>query len=176
VTLVAQGAGLALAEATAITRENRQAAAVFISGATGVNAWCINGYFEPTQEKGPDGRLILTKRGDANILLEHFAGRWNVKSRVILEASKCKAGTFAYIPGGCALVGSYPHSTPFQFKVYDGKNFIDAPGVKMETGPEARQKVSGCCLRAHQHALLPPVGASIASCDACCAVFRVCRR
>jgi hypothetical protein len=167
VTLVAQGAGFALAEATAIAVENRNHVPVYISGATGVNAWCINGYFEPNrQEIGADGRVTLTKCGDANILLEHYAGRWNVKSRVISEASKCKAGVFAYIPGGCALVAHQPGvravvgSTSLQFKVYDGKNFIDAPGVKIDHGPAARREVSVCCLRAHQHALLPPVGAS----------------
>jgi hypothetical protein len=43
---------------------------------------------------------------------------------------------------------------------YTKQTFSDAPGVKMVTGAEAERKVSGCCLRAHQHALLPPVDAS----------------
>ena len=71
-TLVAQGAEYAAAEATAVAHDNARAVPVFISGATGVHAAAINGFFEPTQEKGLDGRLILTKRGDAGMLMEHF--------------------------------------------------------------------------------------------------------
>ena len=64
---------------------------------------------------------------------------------------------FAYVAGGCALAAC----TSRQWTVADGKGgWSDAPGVKMVTGAEAERKVSGCCLRAHQHALLPPVGAS----------------
>ena len=72
VTLVAQGAEYAAAEATAVAHDNARAVPVFISGATDVNAATINGFFEPTQEKGLDGRLILTKRGDAGMVMEHF--------------------------------------------------------------------------------------------------------
>ena len=152
VTLVAQGAEYAAAEATAVAHDNARAVPVFISGATGVHAAAINGFFEPTQDKGPDGRLILTKRGNAGMLMEHTAGRWRVKSVSDKGTTSCNA----YFEGGCALAAC----TSRQWRVGNGKTFSDAPGVKMVTGAEAERKVSGCRLRAHQHALLPPVSAS----------------
>ncbi len=168
-TLVAQGAEYAAAEATAVAHDNARAVPVFISGATGVSAASINGFYEPTQEKGLDGRLILTKRGDASLLMEHFGGDWHVKA----VSHKGMASCYAYVAGGCALAAC----TSRQWKVHNGETFSDAPGVKMETGAEAERKVSGCCLRAHQHALLsPPSALPIASCDACCAGRGVCRR
>ena len=151
-TLVAQGAEYAAAEATAVAHDNARAVPVFISGATGVNAAGINGFFEPTQEKGLDGRLIFTKRGDASVLMEHFQGNWHSKP-VSYKGRDCCS---AYVAGGCALAAC----TSRQWKVLDGNNYIDAPGVKMVTGAEAERMVSCCCLRAHQHALLSPVGAS----------------
>ena len=152
-TLVAQGAEYAAAEATAVAHDNARAVPVFISGATGVHAAAINGFFEPTQEKGLDGRLILTKRGDAGMLMGHFGGKWQVRA-VSLKGSD---GFYAYVEGGCALAAC----TSRQWKVtFDDKTLSDAHGVNMVTGAEAERKVSGCCLRAHQHALLPPVGAS----------------
>ena len=151
-TLVAQGAEYAAAEATAVAHDNARAVPVFISGATDVNA-AINGFFEPTQEKGLDGRLILTKRGDSSMLMEHYDGDWHVKP----VSDKGTDGCSAYVAGGCALAAC----TSRQWMVsFDANTFSDAPGVKMVTGAEAERKVSGCCLRAHQHALLPPVGAS----------------
>ena len=152
-TLVAQGAEYAAAEATAVAHDNARAVPVFISGATGVHAANINGFFEPTQEKGLDGRLILTKRGDASVLMEHFGGRWQFKPVSTKGTNSCSA----WVAGGCALAAC----TSRRWKVFDGESgWSDAPGVKMVTGPEAERKVSGCCLRAHQHALLPPVDAS----------------
>ncbi len=148
-----QGAEYAAAEATAVAHDNARAVPVFISGATGVNAARINGFFDLTQEKGLDGRFILRTRGDASMLMEHFGGQWQVK----LASDKGKANCYAYVEGGCLLAAC----TSRQWTVtFDGKTFSDAPGVKMVTGAEAERKVSGCCLRAHQHALLPPVGAS----------------
>ena len=125
---------------------------MFISGATDGNAASINGFFEPTQEKGLNGRVLYSKRGDAGKCMEHFNGKWQVKT----VSSKGKDVCYANVEGGCALAAC----TSRQWKVGDGKTFSDAPGVKMVTGAEAERKVSGCCLRAHQHALLPPVGAS----------------
>ena len=124
---------------------------VFISGATGVNAAGINGAYYSTVETS-DGHPLLRKRGDAGMLMEHFNGKWQVKT----VSSKGKDVCYANVEGGCALAAC----TSRQWKVGDGKTFSDAPGVKMVTGAEAERKVSGCCLRAHQHALLPPVGAS----------------
>ena len=124
---------------------------VFISGATGLNATGINGAYYSTGETS-DGHPLLIKRGDASILMEHRDGAWEVKP----VSDKGKASCSAYVKGGCALAAC----TSRQWTVGDGNTFSDAPGVKMVTGAEAERKVSGCCLRAHQHALLPPVGAS----------------
>jgi hypothetical protein len=141
---------------------------VFISGATGVNAAGINGAYYSTGETS-DGHPLLTKRGDASMLMEHRDGDWEVKA----VSEKGMASCYAYVAGGCALAAC----TSRQWKVFDDEIFSDAPGVKMETGAEAERKVSGCCLRAHQHALLsPPSALPIASCDACCAGRGVCRR
>jgi hypothetical protein len=152
VTLFVQGSKADAAEATAIAYDNPRAVPVYISGATGKHASRINGFFDPSQKKGPDGRLILTKRGDASILIEHFGGMWQIKPASCQGDDLC----FARVPGGCALA----KCSSFPWRESNGEGFIDAPGVKMETGAEAERKVSGCCLRAHQHALLPPVGAS----------------
>ena len=149
----AQGAEHAAAEARAVAHDNARAEPVFISGATGVNAARINGVLEPTEEKGVDGRVLYRKRGDGSMCMEHFGGKWQVKA----VSSKGTAGCYAYVQGGCALAAC----TSRQWTVsFDGETFSDAPGVKMVTGAEAERKVSGYCLRAHQHALLPPVGAS----------------
>ena len=124
---------------------------VFISGATGFRSATINGAYYSTGETS-DGHPLLRKRGDAGVLMEHFGGQWQVKPVSEKGTDMC----YAYVEGGCALAAC----TSRQWKVGDGKTFSDAPGVKMVTGAEAERKVSGCCLRAHQHALLPPVGAS----------------
>ena len=125
---------------------------VFISGATGAFATGINGAYYSTGETS-DGHPLLRKRGDASMLMEHYRGEWQVKA----VSSKGKDVCYAYVEGGCALAAC----TSRQWRVsFDGKTFSDAPVVNMETGAEAERKVSGCRLRAHQHALLPPVGAS----------------
>ena len=121
---------------------------MFISGATGVFAAAINGFFEPTQEKGPDGRVLYVKRGDANRCIEHRTGDWEVK-RV---SAKGKDGAWAYVAGGCGLEAC----TSRVWKVTEGKGtgFHDAPSVKLVAGAEAQRQVRGGCLHARQHA--PP--------------------
>jgi hypothetical protein len=151
VTLVAQGAEYAAAEATAVAHDNMRAVPVFISGATGVNAAFINGFFEPTQEKGLDGRLILTKRGDAGMMMEHVNGFWHVKA----VSNKGTGICYAYVEGGCALAAC----TSRQWRVsFDGKTFSDAPGVKMVTESEvccSRTRVFEFHLRSHPHCFPP---------------------
>jgi hypothetical protein len=156
---------------TMALRDTKSAAFQFhvvISGARGDHAAAINGAYYSSGEIC-DGHPLLRKSNDASVLIEHFGGMWQIKPASCQGEDLC----FARVPGGCALAAC----TSRQFTVSDGKsllsdkNFIDAPGVKIETGAEAERKVSGCCLRAHQHALLPPVGASnpITSCDTICA-------
>jgi hypothetical protein len=104
---------------------------VFVSGATGVSAAAINGIFEPTQEKGLDGRVLLYKRGDAGMLMEHFGGQWQIKS----VTDKGKSDCYAWVSGGCAPEAC----TSRQWNVSSdgtaqvlGVKFSDAPGVKAE--------------------------------------------
>ncbi len=70
---------------------------MFISGATGVDAAVINGLFDPTQEKGLDGRVLYAKRGDSSMCMEHFGGKWRVRS----VSYKGKDTCFAWVAGGC---------------------------------------------------------------------------
>ena len=126
---------------------------MFISGAIGDWAASINGVFEPTQEKGLDGRVLYAKRGDASMCIEHIAGLWQVK----YVSNKGKNNSHAHVAGGCAPEACASR----QWRVsLDGKSWSDAPGVKMVTGAEAARKVSGCCVRALDHAALPPLAAA----------------
>ena len=121
---------------------------MFISGATGVHAASINGFFEPTQEKGLDGRLLYVKRGDASQCIEHFGEKWEVKP----VSGKGKTNAWAYVAGGCGLEAC----TSRVWRVDDGTPgpFVDAPSVKLVAGAEAQRQVRGGCLHARQHA--PP--------------------
>ena len=156
----------AAAEATAISNDNARAAPVAISGATGPNAAAINGVYEPTQEKGLDGRVLYRKRGNPGIIMEHLGGKWQVKP----VSSKGKAGCRAYVAGGCAL----EDCTSRVWKVDDGvpeHPLIEQPSVKMATGREAERQVSGGCMRAHGHDAPAPVSlahARMLVCDAFC--------
>ena len=119
---------------------------MFISGATGDNAAFINGFFEPTQEKGLDGRVLYVKRGDASVCIEHHTGDWEVKPVSV----KGKGSAWAYVAGGCGLEAC----TSRVWTVFDGKAWNDVPSVKLVAGAEAQRQVRGGCLHARQHA--PP--------------------
>jgi hypothetical protein len=143
----AQGAEHAAAEARAVADGNARAGPVFISGATGPYAASINGFYGVTEEKSLDGRLVLSKRGDPSICIEHRAGDWEVKS----VSSKGSDVCWAYVAGGCSL----EDCTSRVWRVDDGvpeHPLIDQPSVKMATGREAERQVSGGCMRAHAHA------------------------
>ena len=123
----AQGAEHAAAEARAVAHDNARAAPLVISGATGAHAAAINGVLEPTQEKGLDGRVLLYKRGDAGMLMEHFGGQWQIKS----VTDKGKSDCYAWVSGGCAPEAC----TSRQWNVSSdgtaqvlGVMFSDAPG------------------------------------------------
>ena len=134
---------------------------VFISGATGVNAAGINGPYDGTSESS-DGYTLFRKRGDAGVMMEHFAGKWRVKS----VTDKGKDLCYACVVGGCALEAC---TSRLWKEGTGGKGFVDAPGLKVMTGAEAERKVSGCGLPAHEHALLHPLSLPVVCCDACCA-------
>jgi hypothetical protein len=117
---------------------------VFISGAAGPKAASINGCYVVTEEKSLDGRLVLSKRGDASVCIEHRGGQWEVKD----VSNKGKDLRWAYVAGGCALEDCASRV----WRVYHGKGWDDQPSVKMATGREAERQVSGGCMRAHAHA------------------------
>jgi hypothetical protein len=157
----AQFAEHAAAEARAIADGNARAGPVFISGATGPRAAAINGFYEVTEEKSLDGRLVLSKRGDPSMCIEHHGGDWNVKK----VSSKGKNECNAYVKGGCALEDCASRV----WKVGNGNGFDDQPSVKMAIGREAERQVGCCCLRAHAHArdaAAPHSRARVAPCDA----------
>ena len=93
---VAQAAEHAAAEARAVADGNSRAGPVFISGATGPRAASINGFYGVTEEKSLDGRLVLSKRSDASVCIEHHGGQWEFKH----VSGKGKAGCKAYVAGG----------------------------------------------------------------------------
>jgi hypothetical protein len=167
----------AAAEERAVAADNAQAAPVFISGASGDNAAVINGFFEPTEEKGLDGRVLYAKRGDASVCIEHSEGQWRIKP----VSFKGKNGCRSLIAGGCGLEAC----TSCVWKVWDdkGKAWNDAPSVKLVAGAEAERQVRGGCLRARQHAhppqlpapnpldnspFPPPLPPPLVLCDAVC--------
>ncbi len=139
------------AEARAVAADNARAGPVFISGAAGMNSAGINGFYSVTEEKSSDGRVVLSKRGDANMCIEHFAGKWQVKD----VSSKGKDVAFASFQGGCAL----EDCTSRVWMVYNGKEGEDQPSVKIVTGKEAERQVRGSCRRARK---LNPVLLNIA--------------
>ena len=122
---------------------------MFISGATGVNAAAINGFFEPTQEKGPDGRALYAKRGDASVCIEHYGGYWQVKA----VSSKGTGVCTAIVAGGCGLEAC----TSRVWKVWDGKAFHDAPSVKLVAEAEVRL----CCACSCSSSQLTPARAPL---------------
>jgi hypothetical protein len=113
----------AAAEEMSISNDNAHAAPVVISGATGANAARVNGVYEPTEEKGVDGRVLYRKRGDPSKCMEHRGGNWEVKQ----VSRKGTAAGFAFVAGGCAAEAC----TSRKWRLADGGPFQDAPSVKM---------------------------------------------
>ena len=136
-----QGAEHVAAEARAVAEGNARAGPVFISGAAGMYSAGINGFYTVTEEKSCDGRVVLSKRGDASMCIEHFAGRWQVKEVSGKGTNVCMAS----VQGGCAL----EDCTSRVWKVDDGipeNPLVEQPSVKMATGSEAERQVSGGCI------------------------------
>ena len=158
-----QGAEHVAAEARAVAEGNARAGPVFISGAAGLHSAAINGFYSLTEEKGSDGRVVLSKRGDASMCIEHFVEEWEVKD----VSSKGTSACIAYVQGGCAL----EDCTSRVWSVTNGKEWEDQPSVKMATGSKAERQVSCGCMRAHGHDAPAPVSlahARMLVCDAFC--------
>jgi hypothetical protein len=114
----------AAAAAAALADDNARAVPVFISGATGTHAAGMKGFFDPTQEKGLDGRVLYAKRGDESVCMEHFAGKWMVKP----VSLKGKVNCHAYVWAGC---GAEACSSRQWMVSFDSKTFAEAPLVKI---------------------------------------------
>ncbi len=110
-----------------------------------MNSAAINGFYTVTEEKSSDGRVVLSKRGDASMCIEHLAGLWQIKP----VSSKGTSAAFAIVEGGCAL----EDCTSRVWSVGNGKELEDEPSVKMATGSEAVRQVSGGCIPVTEHIL-----------------------
>ena len=149
--------------------DNARAVPVFISGATGRNAANINGFFEPTEEKGLDGRVLYRKRGDALMWMEHFQGQWQIKSVSVKGEDWCVAS----IEGGCAPEACTSRDWMITF---DDETLVDAPGLEMVTGAEAQLKVGCCCLHARDVSPSSPCRLQLLCLTLFCAGRCACRR
>jgi hypothetical protein len=109
----------------AVADGNARAGPVFISGATGPCAARINGFYVVTEEKSLDGSLVLSKRGDPSVCIEH-RGSWGVKD----VSRKGKAAQFAGVAGRCAALKD---CTSRVWQVWNGIKFEDQLSVKMAT-------------------------------------------
>jgi hypothetical protein len=114
------------AAAEANKADNAAAEPVHIGGATGTNSENVNGVYDPTSELS-SGRRVY-KRRDADIWIELFEGKWQIKP----ASGKGKDDCWAFFPEGRALeqcVGS-------TWQVYDGKAWGVQSLVKLL--PESR--------------------------------------
>ena len=143
------------AEECAVSEYNALAVPVYISGASGANAHQINGFFETTHEKS-GGRVLLRKRGDPSIVIDIYGGSmWQVKLASSVGKFGDGAVVFAMINFQYFFFGSADYfakitsNWPLQWMLKHEDSFIEAPGMKMVTGAEAEQKVSGCSPRFH---------------------------
>ncbi len=133
---VSQGAKYVAAVAQSIAEDNARAGPVFISGATGSSASVVNGYYEPTEAKGADGRVVYKKRGDGGVCIEHFEGEWGVKK----NSNKNSNFHYAYVSGGLAFEACASRV----WMVLETK-WVEQPSVKMVTGAEAERQVGFLC-------------------------------
>ncbi len=103
---------------------------MFISGTTGRFSAAINGFYEPTQEKGPDGRVLYAKRGNVSIRICHFAGDWLIEDYIL---DRC----YASVVGSCALEACTSRVWMCAWEY----GFYKDPALKMVTGAEAERQV-----------------------------------
>jgi len=113
--------------------DNSRAGLVFISGAQGIFALSVNGFWRATAER-QGGRVVYAKVGDASLCIEHFGGKWQLKP----ATHKGQNLSAAEVPGGCALEAC----TSRVWSVADGKTLLPQPSVKMLCGADAEREVS----------------------------------
>jgi hypothetical protein len=107
------------------------------SGATGPNASCINGFFDPTSEIHED-RVRYCKRGDSTVWIEHFKTdkfrRWQIKR------ASAKGTDSALMRTG----GGRPLEACRTSKWFDTED-IQMAGVKLHLQTDAEYKVRCPC-------------------------------
>ena len=117
--------------------DNSRAGLVFLSGAQGANASKVNGFWRATAERR-QGRVVYVKVGDDSLCIEHFGGKWQVKS----VSNKGNNISAASVTGGCALEACTS-------RVWDvgtgGSGLVPQPSVKMLFGADAEREVSCRC-------------------------------
>ncbi len=139
-----QAAAYTAITSRAVAEDNARAAPVLISGATGWYSECINGFFAPTQEKGPDGRVIYMKCGDNSMCIEHRGGCWQIKG----VSYRFRDIFCAKVPCGCSLqaCGSRKWSALDYGQIFvqqnDHKQVFVQQTLNIETGPDVERKVS----------------------------------
>jgi len=159
--MILQGIEHAAAVARAVEEENKLAVSVFICGATGPYSAMIDGFYEATEERGLDGRVLYKKRGGDGVWIEHFVKEWQIKH----ASDKGRDSGNAYVAGCCGLKAC----VSLVWDECDGKEYKEQPSLKMTTGPEAERQVGGPRMRAREHgsAFLQPAWARVfATCDA----------
>ena len=109
---------------------------MFLSGAQGFYASCVNGFWRATAER-LQGRVVYVKVGDDSLCIEYFGGTWQVKP----VSNKGQNFSRASVPGGCALEAC----TSRVWNVWDGTAFVPQPSVKMLFGADAEREVSCRC-------------------------------
>ena len=127
----------------AVDEDNFRCGPVFISGASGDSAAAVNGYYEPTLGFGTDGRVMYAKYGGGGVCIEHFGGFWQVKRVKDRGESACMAS----VAGGCAFVDCVARVW-YRASAVGPTEDMD---MKLWTGDDAEQEVSGCCM-AHKDA------------------------
>ena len=125
-----------------IDEDNFRSGPIFISGASGDSAAAMIGYYEPTLGFGMDGRVMYAKYGGGGVCIEHFGGFWQVK-RV---EDRGKSACMASVAGGCALVDCVAR---VWYRASPNGPTEDIR-MKLSTGDDAEQEVSGCCMAQNQ--------------------------
>jgi hypothetical protein len=116
---------------------------IFIRGAIGFHSVGINGpYNRISVTLSKDGYAVYGKLGDASMCIEHYGGKWQVKSVCRKGRNRC----FAYVTGGCALEACASRV----WKVAHETGYDVQSNVEIVTGLDAEREVSDCCMRPQQ--------------------------
>ena len=121
-----------------IDEENFRSGPIYISGVSGDSAAAVNGYYEPTLGISMDGRVMYAKYGGGGVCIEHFGDFWQIKRVGNRGENTC----IASIAGGCALIDCVARV----WSKASPNGHTEDILMKLLTGDDAEQEVSGCCL------------------------------